>query len=54
MGAGGTLLTEAVEWLELQAMRAGTRPRDDTLIQALLTARQAAVPARPAWSDGES
>jgi poly(3-hydroxybutyrate) depolymerase len=45
--APAALLAEAVEWLELQAMRAGTRPRDEVLIQALLQARRAVVPAPP-------
>jgi hypothetical protein len=45
--APSSLLQEAVEWLELQSMRTGTRPRDDALIKALLQARIASVPAEP-------
>ncbi len=41
------LLAEAVEWLDLQAMRTGARPRDEALIQAALQTRLAAVPAAP-------
>ncbi len=40
-------LTEAVEWLELQAMRSGTRPKDEAMIKAFLTARLAAIPSAP-------
>jgi predicted esterase len=32
------LLQEAVEWMELQAMRAGTRPRDAALVEKLYAA----------------
>ena len=42
--ASVALLTEAVEWLELQAMRTGTRPKDETLIHTFWRARFAAVP----------
>lgn len=45
--APAALFTEAVEWLELQAMRAGTRPRDDEFVRAQFHARLAAVPAPP-------
>jgi hypothetical protein len=45
--APAALLQEAVEWLELQSMRSGTRPRDDTLIKALLQTRTAAIPTNP-------
>lgn len=45
--ASAELLTQAVEWLELQAMRAGTRTKDDALVQALLRDRLAAVSAAP-------
>jgi predicted esterase len=41
-------LTEAVLWLELQAMRSGARPRDDAMIQAAFAARVAALPTQPA------
>ncbi|NIR49625.1 hypothetical protein GWO43_14135 [candidate division KSB1 bacterium] len=33
------IFTEAVEWLELQAMKRGTKPRDDTFIDTLFTQR---------------
>jgi len=39
------LLTAGVEWLELQAMRAGARPKDEAFIAALFAARQAELPA---------
>lgn len=42
-----SLLTAGVEWLELQAMRAGTRPKDETFIAAQFAARQAELPAAP-------
>lgn len=42
--ASSALLTEAVEWLELQAMRAGTRAKQDDLIKAMWSGRQAALP----------
>lgn len=45
--APAALLGEAVEWLELSAMRAGHRPRDEDLIQAALQTRRAALPAPP-------
>lgn len=38
------LALEAVTWLELQAMKAGTRPRDDAWLAAQFSARRAAVP----------
>lgn len=38
------ILAEAIEWLELQAMRAGTRPRDDGFIQRSFASRVAALP----------
>jgi hypothetical protein len=41
------LLTEAVEWLELQAMRAGKRPGDAAFIQAYLQQRTAGLAAEP-------
>ncbi|HWA10243.1 MAG TPA: hypothetical protein VG838_12390 [Opitutaceae bacterium] len=46
--APAPLLSAAVEWLELQAMRAGTRPRDEALVQAAFQAHAAALPASPA------
>ncbi|MEO5960835.1 MAG: hypothetical protein ABIZ49_11230 [Opitutaceae bacterium] len=45
--APAALLTDAVEWLDLQAMRAGTRPRDETRIRAAWEKRVAAMPSRP-------
>jgi len=41
--ASAALLTDAVEWLELQGMRTGAWSRDDALIQAALKSRVAAV-----------
>ncbi len=38
-----TVVTQAIEWLELQAMRAGTRPRDEAVIQSILRARLSGV-----------
>ncbi len=46
--ASAELLTQAVEWLELQAMRAGTKARDEAFIKSELAARVAAIPAAPA------
>jgi dienelactone hydrolase len=43
-----TVATEAIEWLELQAMRAGVRPRDEALIQSVYGARLSALDALPA------
>jgi hypothetical protein len=37
------LAVEAVEWMELQAMKAGLKPRDQTEIDRLFAARRAAV-----------
>lgn len=45
--APATVLTEAVEWFELQAMRAGARPKEEAMIQALLQKRLTGVPAQP-------
>jgi predicted esterase len=45
--ASAALLTEAVEWLELQAMRTGTREKNETWIREQWQARQAALPATP-------
>jgi predicted esterase len=42
--ASVALLTEAVEWLELQAMRAGTRAKDDAFVASQWQVRYAAVP----------
>jgi hypothetical protein len=36
---------EAIEWLELQAMKSGARPRDEPLIDQLLDKRQQAIAA---------
>ncbi|MBI5770501.1 MAG: hypothetical protein HZA93_22175 [Verrucomicrobia bacterium] len=41
------LAEEALAWLELEAMRAGMRPRDEAFIAAQFSARRAAVPAQP-------
>ena len=35
----GELAMEALEWMEVQAMRTGTRPRDEAMIDSMLTAR---------------
>ena len=45
--ASVALLTEAVEWLELQAMKAGTRAKDEAFVLAQWESRLAAVPAEP-------
>lgn len=45
--ASAELLTEAVEWLELYAMRTGVRPKEESLIQALLLKRTSVLPAQP-------
>ena len=37
------LANEAIEWLELQAMRAGLRPKDEALVQASFQTRRDAV-----------
>ncbi len=42
------LLSEAVEWLELQAMRTGTTAKNEALIRAAYQGRVAAMPAEPA------
>lgn len=47
--APATVLTEAVEWLEVQAMRAGARTKDPALIANLLQQRLASVPPAPAF-----
>jgi predicted esterase len=39
------VLREAIEWMELQAMRKGKRPRDPELVAALLTKRLASAAA---------
>ena len=41
------LAEEAIAWLELQAIRAGTRPRDDAFVAAQFAGRRADVPAQP-------
>ncbi len=41
------LAMEAIAWLELQAVRSGTRPKDAAWIDAQFAARVAAVPAQP-------
>ncbi len=45
--APATILTEGVEWLEVQAMRTGTRSKDDALIETLFRTRLAKVPTSP-------
>ncbi len=42
------LAVEALAWLELHAMRTGTRAKDAAWIEAQFAARSAAVPAEPA------
>ena len=42
------LATEALEWFELQAMRAGLRPKDEALIQTMFRARIEAARSMPA------
>ena len=51
-----TLGTRAIEWLELQAMRRGLRPRDEALIDAIFEARVAAIPTAvpEAWMEVKS
>ncbi len=39
------LAMEALEWMEVQAMRTGTRPRDEAMIDKLFNARKAEVAA---------
>ena len=41
------LAVEAVEWLDLQAMRSGRLPRDEARLQAMITARQTKADAIP-------
>ncbi len=41
------LATEAIEWMELQAMRSGLRPRDDAFIAALFARRVKQADALP-------
>jgi predicted esterase len=43
------LLAEALEWFELEAMRAKERPKDDALINAALAARVARAGALPVF-----
>lgn len=45
--ASAALLTEAVEWLELQAMKSGTRAKDAAFIAAQRQTRLAALPPQP-------
>ena len=55
--ASAELLAEAIEWMEIQAMRAGVRRKDDAMIQASLKSRLAALdskPAGPAWAELKS
>ena len=44
--ASAELLSNAVEWLELQAMHTGTRPRDDALVDRWWRARTEELPAQ--------
>ena len=39
------LATEAVEWMEIQAMRTGSRPRDEAMIDRVFNARKAELTA---------
>jgi dienelactone hydrolase len=48
--ATADVLLQAVEWFELEAMRGGVRPKDETIIGAALAARLQALPATPAPS----
>jgi len=51
------LAMEAVGWLELQAMRAGKRPKDEVFIHTLFESRRAATAALPpagAWREYQS
>jgi hypothetical protein len=41
----GPVAMEAIEWLELQAMKSGAKPRDEPLIDELLARRQQAIAA---------
>jgi|SRR5262245_40021626 len=43
-----TVAMDAVEWMELQAMKTGRRDRDDALIDRLLAGRRAAIAAAQA------
>lgn len=45
--APADLMLEAVEWLELQAMRSGARPRDAAFIARQLRARTTGLPSAP-------
>jgi hypothetical protein len=42
-----TLATSGVEWMEIQAMKSGLRPRDETLIADLVSTRMARAAAQP-------
>jgi hypothetical protein len=46
--ASVALATEALEWFELQAMRAGLRPKDEALVQSMFRARVEAARSMPA------
>ena len=52
--ASSELMMEAVAWLELKAMQAGTRPKDEALINTLLQGRVAGAPAKPASAAWQS
>jgi poly(3-hydroxybutyrate) depolymerase len=41
------LATEALAWLDLQAIRTGAKPKDPVWVEAEFTARRAAIPAQP-------
>jgi len=41
------LATEAIEWMELQAMRTGLRPRDDAFLSSLFASRVQQAEALP-------
>lgn len=45
--APAEVLGEGMQWLVIQEMRAGTRPKDEGLIKAAFAARVAALPAAP-------
>ena len=47
--ASAALMQEAVEWLELQAMRSGTRPKDNGFVEGQFKSRLAAVPSQTGW-----
>ncbi len=45
------LCMEAIEWMEIQAIKAGRRPKDEALVDALLKRRRAGVQALEAAGD---